>query len=82
MKEAGERVLTLKSLDSSFSKRHGQIQGNVVLMVANHSKELKPKLIQSLKRKTPHHFQSMIPEQYFLFLTLAAVKEIPWDLLA
>lgn len=39
---------TLEPLNSAFSKGHGQIKRDIVLMVANHPQELKLELIQSL----------------------------------
>lgn len=39
---------TLKPLYSAFSKGHGQIERDVVLMAANNPQELKLKLKQSL----------------------------------
>ena len=77
-----ESVLTLKSLDSSFSKRHRQIQGNVVLMVASHSKELKPKLIQSLKRKTTFFSKGYHNSYMSCFKCCCNRRTLPWGLLA
>ena len=48
--------LTLEPLYSAFSKGHGQIERNIMLVVANNPQELKLELIQSLggiQEKTP-----------------------------
>lgn len=42
--------LTLEPLDSALSKRHGQVERHKVLVVADHSQELKLELVQSLER--------------------------------
>lgn len=39
---------TLEPLDSAFSKWHGQVKRDKVLMVANNPQELELELIQSL----------------------------------
>lgn len=39
---------TLEPLNSAFSKGHGQIKRDIVLMIANNPQELKLELIQSL----------------------------------
>ena len=45
------QVFTLKPLYSPLPKRHGQVQGNVVLVVADDTQELKLELEQSLRRR-------------------------------
>ncbi len=42
---------TLKPLNPAFPKGHGQVKGDIVLMVANNPQELKLELIQSLVGK-------------------------------
>lgn len=44
------RILTLEPLDSALSKWHGQVERHKVLVVADHSQELKLELVQSLER--------------------------------
>lgn len=41
---------TLKPLDAAFSKGHGEVEWDVVLMVAHHLEELKLELIQRLQK--------------------------------
>lgn len=43
-----DNLLTLKSQNPSLSKRHGQVQGDVVLVVAHDTQELKLELKKCL----------------------------------
>lgn len=41
---------TLKPLDAAFAKGHGQVERDIVLMVAHHLEELKLELVQRLPK--------------------------------
>lgn len=42
---------TLEPLDSALSKGHGQVEGDEVLVIADHPQELKLELVQRLERR-------------------------------
>lgn len=63
-------MFTLEPLNTALSKRHGQVEGDVMFVVTHHPQEFKLKLIQRLQdRKT-----LMIEKLYNLYKIMSNLR--------